>query len=188
MLKTREEWLNLAMTKLQEQVFVAHKLPSNIRVSCGFPSARAFSARKQRIGECWSDKASGDKTFEIFISPVLAKSVDVLDCLAHECIHALVGIEAGHKGPFKRVMKEIGLVGKPTATKAGDALKATLEAIVQDLGEYPHATLSHSSRKKDGTRLIKISCGDCGYIARTTQKWVDIGLPTCPCGNEMQLS
>jgi hypothetical protein len=37
-----------------------------------------------------------------------------------------------------------------------------------------------------GTRMLKVECPDCGYTLRTTRKWLDTGLPSCPAGNEMQ--
>ena len=35
---------------------------------------------------------------------------------------------------------------------------------------------------------VKIECPEDGYTVRTTSKWLDIGLPTCPCGTEMEVS
>jgi hypothetical protein len=36
-----------------------------------------------------------------------------------------------------------------------------------------------------GSRLKKVSCGDCGYIARVTGKWIEkSGPPLCPCNSE----
>lgn len=42
--------------------------------------------------------------------------------------------------------------------------------------------------KKQSTRMLKVICPGCGYTVRTTQKWIDIGLPTCPCGEEMEVA
>lgn len=36
----------------------------------------------------------------------------------------------------------------------------------------------------DGSRLRKVSCDRCGYIARTTRKWLaERGAPICPCSS-----
>jgi hypothetical protein len=36
-----------------------------------------------------------------------------------------------------------------------------------------------------GSRLKKVSCGDCGYIARVTKTWLEkFGPPLCPCNSE----
>lgn len=36
-------------------------------------------------------------------------------------------------------------------------------------------------------RMLKIECNKCGYVVRTTQKWVDAGAPACSCGGDMVL-
>jgi len=43
-------------------------------------------------------------------------------------------------------------------------------------------------RTPQTTRMLKVECPADGYIVRTTQKWIDLGLPTCPCGEEMELA
>ncbi len=34
--------------------------------------------------------------------------------------------------------------------------------------------------EKQSTRLKKVYCRHCGYTARVTQKWLDLGVPACP--------
>jgi predicted Zn-ribbon and HTH transcriptional regulator len=55
-----------------------------------------------------------------------------------------------------------------TSTVPGDALRATLQRIVADLGTYPHAKVDPNARKKQGTRLLKLQCSDCGWTARVS--------------------
>lgn len=38
---------------------------------------------------------------------------------------------------------------------------------------------------KQSTRMIKLVCPADGYAVRTTRKWIEVGLPRCPCGREM---
>jgi hypothetical protein len=99
-------------------------------------------------------------------------------------VHAVVGTECGHRGEFRKVAKAIGLEGKMTATVAGDKLRAALEAMMFQLGDYPGAKLSKAdAAARQTTRMLKLSCEGCGYVARTTQKWLDeIGPPLCACG------
>jgi hypothetical protein len=186
----REEWLSTMTDKLRPLFVGTGSVPAEkIRVSCGWPSVGGASSKNKRIGECWSSAASADGTVEIFISPALSDGVAVAAVLAHELVHAC-GIN-GHKGPFKRVATAIGLEGPMRATVPGEALKARLNALVAEIGAYPHAMLSgQGPRKKEGTRLLKIVCPSpgCGYVARVTQKWLDFGFPTCPCGQEMALA
>lgn len=107
--------------------------------------------------------------------------------LLHELIHAAVGLKCGHKGAFKRVALSLGLTGKMTSTVPGPALIKDLQALADTLGEYPHAALNTelSGRKKQNTRMIKLTCDDCGWSCRTAQKNVDAGLPTCHCGGSI---
>lgn len=186
--KTREQWL-LAGLELVKPEFtrIGQKVPKRIRVSCGFPSKNPLGNKKRRIGECWADKASKGKFFEIFISPTLDKPFDVLDTLVHEVVHAVVGLECGHKGEFRKVAKAVGLTGKMSQASAGPELKERLYALLNELGDYPHDELSKmtNGRKKDTCRLLKAECPGCGYVIRVTRKWMEkAGLPTCPCGEE----
>jgi hypothetical protein len=185
----REPWLHALIAGLRP-MFAAHgaDIPTNIRVTCGFPSLRALNGlRSQRIGECWAETASRDGTFEILISPTLADPMRVAGVLAHELIHATVGLKVGHKGPFKRLALAIGLTGKMTATQEGDAFKQALAPLLESLGPYPHAELDarrqSTGPKKQGTRLLRATCPFplCKYTVRVTQKWVrDVGPPHCP--------
>lgn len=182
--ESREAWLGRALkycaTWMQLNANVV--VPEHTRVSCGFPGGG--SARK-RIGECWPDSASADASTEIFISPVLADAQTVLATLLHEAIHAAVGCVYGHKGPFKRVAVLCGLTGKMTATVASETLKPVLDQWSAELGSYPHAALSLMGRKKQTTRLVKCKCEACGYVVRTTRKWIDDkGSVICPCNNQ----
>ena len=182
---TREAWLNAAVTELKQYVFGNYTVCDEIRSSCGFPSSRALSAKHKRIGECWDKEASTDNHFEVLISPLVDDPKKVLAVLTHELVHVLAGHKAGHKGPFRKIAKDVNLEGKMTATVASDRLNGVFETtILPLLGAYPHSAISPNSRpkKKDGTRMIKLECHDCGYIVRTTQKWIETGVPTCTCG------
>lgn len=168
--EARETWLQAGVAGL-EKIFTdaGYTLPA-VKVSCSWPGGG--SARK-RIGECWSRSASAAKINEIFISPTVSEPVAALDILAHELCHAVDDCASGHRKPFAKIAKAIGLEGKMTATVAGPLLLPKLQAIAVKLGDYPHATLSLAGRKKQGTRMIKVECSDCGGVFRTTQKWLD---------------
>lgn len=181
---TREAWLNKAVELLTPE-FGQRKVPTKLRVACGFPSRNALSKKKRRIGEAWADSASDGKFFEIFVSPVLSKPFDVLDTLIHEMVHVTVGLKCGHNGAFKVCATEIGLVGKMTECGAGPALKQRLLKVAKQLGPYPHDRLDKmtNGKPKDVCRLLKAECPKCGYIIRVTRKWAEeSGLPICPCG------
>ena len=39
--------------------------------------------------------------------------------------------------------------------------------------------------KKQTTRMLKCVCSECGYVARTTAKWLEtVGAPLCACNSE----
>jgi hypothetical protein len=184
----REQWLEQMIDLLRPDFDrIGHPLPDKIRVSCGFPSKSALANKARRIGECWGVESSEDKSFQVFISPLLKESIEVSATLVHELVHAAVGIECKHRGAFPKVAKAIGLEGKMTATTAGDALQVRLRELVAKLGDYPHARLVAANQpKKQGTRMLKIECKECGCVLRMTRMWLDqAGLPTCGCGGEM---
>lgn len=184
----REEWLTKLMHKLlplfEEVEPGCTKDSANWRVSCSFPGGG--TARK-RIGECWSTSASEGGHCEMFISPVLGTADRVDHVLAHEMVHAAVGTKCGHRGPFAKLARGIGLAGKLTATYAGDELRARLNAITAKLPPYPHSALTLGGAPKQTTRMIKLECKGCGYVVRTTTKWILTGVPTCCCGTEFEL-
>jgi hypothetical protein len=184
---TREDWL-LQLTDALRPMFLeaGAKIPEKVRATCGWPSKSARPSKNRRIGEAWSDKCSADETYEVFISPCLADPIEVAGVMVHELVHTAVGVEVGHKAPFKRVAQAIGLEGKMTATVVGEGLRVKLEGITAEIGPYPHAVLDITSAKKQTTRQLKIVCSACGYICRTTAKWIEVGTPTCACGTKMQ--
>jgi hypothetical protein len=184
----REEWLQELIDRLRPTFDrIGSTLPEKIRVSCGFPSKSALANKARRIGECWGVESSEDKSFQVFISPVLKDSIEVGGCLVHELVHAAVGIECRHRGAFARVAKTIGLEGKMTATTPGEALRTRLKELIAKIGEYPHARLIASNRPKtQTTRMLKVTCKECGCVVRMTRKWLEeTGTPTCACGGEM---
>ncbi len=185
---TREEWLNKMTNMLREDFHgIEAPIPEKVRITCGWPSRSARPSKNQRIGECWSSQDSGDAHHEIFISPVLADPIAVAETLVHKLVHTTVGNKHGHKAPFRRVAVAMGLEGKMTATHAGEKLVERLHSLIKQVGAYPHAKISMSNQeKKQGTRMIKLLCPTCGYLARTTKKWIEMGTPTCMCGTKME--
>jgi hypothetical protein len=176
---TREAWLDAACLALTPEVETAcAKTMPPLKLSCGFPSKAPLARSNRRIGECWPTEKGGAHA-HVFVSPLLTDPVEVLAVLVHELIHAADNCKSGHKGLFKRAMKKLGLEGKATATVAGDALKGRLNTLAESLGLYPHPGLMPViARKKQGTRMLKLTCGECGLIVRATRGAIDEhGLP-----------
>jgi len=189
MTMTREQWLNDAAQAMHSWLLAAggneYKAPL---VSVGFPKGSRGKSAANAIGQCWDKSVSEDKArAHIFIVPTMTEPVEVLAVLAHELVHASVGTECGHRGPFRKVAVALGLEGQMTATVAGDALRGRLTALSESLGDYPHTKLTPRKRGSIGSRLIKVECLSCGCIVRMSRKWLDeIGAPCCACGQNME--
>lgn len=185
----REDWLTRAALPLINLIEESTELRMGKRkvvVSCGWPGGRSVN---KVIGQCWPT-ATGKGVAQMFISPKLVKVDQILETLLHELIHAADDCEHGHKGPFVKACRAVGLEGKPTATFAGDELRKKLKKIASIMGPYPHKGVTPGLKiKTQGTRMLKLEAVECcGYVVRTTQKWIDEGLPSCPCGNEMEVA
>lgn len=185
---TREEWLVAAVAALTPLFEEQGATIPAVRVSVGWPGGNG--RKNSVIGQCWATSQSADGVGQVFISPVLDDAVQVLDVLTHELVHAVDDCKSGHKGAFAKLAKALGLGGKMTATVAGDELRAKLETISAELGDYPHAKLAAGAGaegpKKQGTRMLKVECAEgSGYVVRMTRKWLDeYGTPACPCHGE----
>ena len=182
---TREAWLMAAVAAFRpwfEEIKVP--LPEKIRVACSW----AKRAGANQIGWCWKTQTSADGTNEVMISPEIAEPVHVLATLIHELDHATDNGESKHSGHFRDVALQLGLTGPMTATTPGPVLSEKLDKLAGQLGPYPHAEMKPALQVgKQGTRMLKAECPDCGYLVRLTRKWAEVGMPVCPCGVEFEL-
>lgn len=186
---TREAWLTAAVKALTPVLEATGAAVPPVRVSVGFPGGRG--RKNAVIGQCWAAEAASDGVAQVFISPTIVDGVQVLATLLHELIHAVDGNRSGHRGAFAQIAREVGLQSPMTATTPGEALTARLTAILDGLGMFPHAALKaghNGAHKPQGTRMLKVECPVCGYVVRTTSKWLDTGVPTCPCGTDMEVA
>lgn len=156
----REAWLQAAAAFLFE-LMASQGLPRvEVRVSCGWPVRGGMGRRRTVIGQCFAGQVCADGRPQIFISPRLADSVEVLGTLLHELIHAAVGCEHGHGAIFSQAARAVGLAGPPTATTVGDTLRPYLQAYLAQVGEYPHAAIQvKPPAQKPGSRLRLYQCG-----------------------------
>lgn len=184
--KTREAWLIEAvrlMTPDLEALDVT--MPAQWGVSVGFPLGKNTA-----IGQCFDTSASKAQRHEMFISPVLDDVVQVLATLLHEMVHAAVGIKHGHRAPFKRVVKALGLAGKVTATFAAEGSECYeyLKGIAEQLGEYPHKAMTPRRKLKD-KKEPPVKLQSPTFKTFKFSLAVDIvkvhGLPKDPWGNRM---
>lgn len=176
---TREAWLLGAIAELKPLFKNGGlKVPDKLKVSCGFTGQ---GKRGRAIGECWPGKVA-----QVFVSPILADENQVLAVLVHELIHACLPPGEKHGKLFKQGMVTVGLEGKAKSTTAGAELLERFKPLVKKIGPYPHTALNVGAppEKKQNTRLLKVECPTCGYIARVTRKVIDEhGTPICPTDN-----
>ncbi len=183
---TREQWLN-AFTAAARPRFVeaGHPLPAEVRCSIGFPSS---GIRSKTIGQCFYKEGSEDGHAEIFLRPSLQSDTSrIADVLTHELAHAALGTGFGHGKEFKALATALGLTGKMTATVAGPEWHLWADKIIAKLGPLPGANLNggelEGGKKKQTTRMIKLSCNACDFVCRTSAKHItdDMVCPTS-CG------
>lgn len=185
-MKTREQYLTkCAEVILRDQLMPLvegsqwdYPLPP-VKISVGFPPG----TRGGKVAACCCPRAASAGGFnEIFVNPTYDDPIYVLGNLVHELIHAIDDCASGHKGFFASIARKVGLDGKLTATVPGEALTAQLAKLVKRYGEFPHEQLKlGAARKKDGTRQLKVECEGCGFIFRTSQKWIDMLHDDSPC-------
>ncbi len=138
-MQLREAWLEQAVKLLRDYMATCSiYLYSYPRASCGFPSRGGEGGV---IGQCFSPKVSRDGRVQIFVSPVISGSIEVLGVLLHELIHAAVGVEHKHGKEFSQAAKKVGLVRPWRSTTVGETLRPELDRIMTLLGHYPHAAI-----------------------------------------------
>lgn len=133
--------------------------------------------------------------------------VQVAGTTIHELGHVLAGFEAGHGKAWKEACNQLGLrkilAGgtnyqlihfEPKLREAIASLEKPQDGApvvsFSNAGLLPKPCVSAvGSRggktrgtvaRKGKTYLVKCECSECGYTVRTTQKWLDVGLPICP--------
>lgn len=157
-LSSRESWLQAASAYLFDHMEQQGLPCLPVRVSCGWPSRGGVGNKKIVIGQCFAPVVCKDGTPQIFISPRLDESIEVLGTLLHELIHASVGCEHGHRAPFSQAARKCGLSGPPTATEVSETLRPLLQAFVDTTGLYPHAAILPVVKKRAGSRLRLYQC------------------------------
>ena len=125
----------------------------------------------------------------------MADSLQVIDVLAHELVHAIQThlfpkCKKSHGKEFIDICKAVDMTGskKFAQAEASEDFKKDLNDIIHKIGEYPHSAINlNAKRKKQTTRMIKLEC-HCGYIARSSGgAIITYGLPS-HCGIEMQVA
>ena len=168
---TREEYLQKAKDELNDRVFkqAGYEIPE-VKIACSWALGTA-DKNKKTLGQCVPRSWSKANINEIMIMPTVDDSEKVIDTLAHELVHAVDDNKSGHGAGFRKICLAVGLNGSSQMRYAcaGDELKQTITEIVKDIGLYPHSELQIHKRKKQSTRMIKVSCTECNFSYRTSR-------------------
>lgn len=141
---TREQWLMERAGEIADYFEACGLLfPWIIRVSCGWPGVVPGGRIECVKAVTYDAEMSADCAREIFISPMLTDSVEIVGVLAHEMVHAILMTSAQHGDPFLTVCNRAGLTeGEPEQRLPGPELMATLRAHLANADAYPHAALT----------------------------------------------
>ena len=196
----RETWLNAMIDKavplFDNAGYKISDIRGKLKVSCSFIQGSRGNKLKDAIGVHYNPTISAEGFHEMMIQPSLSDSVQVVGVLIHEMVHSIqthlhhdengfLSVKA-HGKEFRKMAIAVGLEGKMTATTESPELKIQIEKWVKELGEYPHAKMTlNDSRRKQTTRMNKLICMNCGFIARASTGAVNkFGLPE-HCNQEM---
>lgn len=113
---TREEWLRARLADVRALIDLTDIVLPPLAVSCGWTGS---GMEGWTLGSCYDASASAGGIVEIFVSPTLTDSVEVVSVMLHEIVHAIVGSKAGHGPAYAEVAKKLQL------TKAGRDGKGT---------------------------------------------------------------
>lgn len=184
-IQTREQWLERGAALIRESL-IPQLQRYRCRVSCGWPHKAAVARTARRVVSAGFPSIQPTTRVTTFSSLRRFDPIEVLQTLAHELVHVAAGPKVGHKGAFVKIAKSIGFKAPWTSTPASLELIERLNGLLVNLGPYPHAAIHKSGRKRQGTRMLKVICPECGYTVRTTQQWINTGLPICVCGTGME--
>lgn len=187
---SREEWLKRAVRVLRPLLERKAKVTMRKR----WQVSMSLTSKKTAIGQCWYDQASASgKTCNLFVSPVHADPVEILDTLLHEMVHAALPVGVHHGKKFKDACQAIGLTkGKPTEAAAGPELRAILVRVASFLGPLRHDALTPSyggrSGSKGGYWPVFVSPADERYrIQISARALEELGPPICPITRELMV-
>jgi hypothetical protein len=187
MFNTREEYLQAFISEVRPMFdLYSQPLPHNVRITCGFP---LNAKRSKALSDVFPTNNSRDNHWEIFISPEVAVEKTVAELTIHELCRTTDG--AFSRGvTFQKIANDMGLVPHPTKgykrTSGSLQFLTMYGAIIDSLGKYPHAEVSYSQVKTQGTRMLSAKCpcvdakGNHCYSIRLSSKWAKMGLPACP--------
>jgi hypothetical protein len=134
---TREQWLLDAIEILRADMQHVAPVPRDVLILDNWPGDVEFWSKQWCLGTC--SEAYG--WVGIFVAPRVVDSIQALETLVHELVHASVGNDQGHNKVFTDAAYAMGLEGNPESTAAGAKLTTRLHEISDMLGTYPGETV-----------------------------------------------
>jgi hypothetical protein len=174
----REQWLtdlaSKAIPAISAILEYSDEEPS-VKLSCGFPAKQG--KRTPISAQLVPPTASDDFNAEIFVSPTISNSDEVIEAV----VPLLVAVVTGD---FKQ-----GANWRNALNRLNNA-SMTIERLQAEMPEYPHSAITLPTTIKQTTRLIKVSCAQDGYIARVSRATIEnLGSPICPaCQLSMEIN
>ncbi len=161
-------------------------LPEAIDISTGYPSG---GRRSRQISESWSGDDSD--SFVIYVRPDSEDEVAVAAAIAFQLCRISVDGKDEHGHLFRHLAISIGLKGRASEAPAGTLFKEMIQPILDSAGKMPRtdATRTKGTQPREQTtRMIKVTCPKCGYLARVSREWInDVGPPLCPKHGPMKV-
>ena len=135
-------------------------------VRTGFPGA---GMRSSKITESWSQDS--DKSYVIFVRPDRDDAVEVAAALAFQLCRIAVGHRDEHGHLFRHLAISIGLRGTQVEGPPGALFTELAAPILKSAGPLPSPEIALTEKPKSTaqtTRLLRVSCTECGYVARVS--------------------
>lgn len=148
--------------------FCHELIHASVGLECGHKGAFAMVAKSLGFATKLTEAQSPATSPKLaqWIGPM----VDELGALPHAAINYSRGGSA--------MIRRNGAGVSPVVPKAAPADDG-------EGGEPAEAPANNRPPKQDA-RMIKCTCAECGYVARTTRKWLEIGPPHCPTHGAME--
>jgi hypothetical protein len=198
---TREEWLRLAIEKLNSNLFNGDLdlLNNPYQVSVGVTSTNIFN--RGRTYTVFFPYDGEDPTLDDFfpvtmiVDHAIKDPVEMLEALSLACIRAFFNHKKDNK-KFKKHAEDYYFEQVDKQLVASDYLKSILNGVygvmVRNYGDYPgKAVVQHVKEKTDKERqknTIKMFCPNCDFETKTSRKVFEKygqKCPVCVCGTQM---
>lgn len=116
----REQWLASAAKRL-EALFVenGYRLPNYV------------------VSDSPSNHSLARLVYQLVIANDIYDPMRATDILAHEMVHAVVGLEHGHGPKFEQCARAIGLEGNPASTRASEVFEHRVRPWLETIGPLP---------------------------------------------------